>query len=137
VSVVDNDAPITIDNGGTGTSFTGTWLVSAGLNPQGSTSLYAGGSGQDTYRWTPTIPTARLYDVYAWWTTYSNRSANVQYRIVRAGGTTVTTRDQRTGGGQWQHLGTFQFNAGTGGYVQLSDINGSTVSADAVLFAPR
>ena len=49
----------------------------------------------------------------------------------------MTTRDQRTGGGQWQYLGTFQFNAGTGGYVQVSDSNGSTVSADAALFVPR
>jgi hypothetical protein len=79
----------------------------------------------------------RTYDVYAWWTAYPNRSTSVQYRIVSAGGTKVTTRDQRTGGGQWQYLGTFQFNAGTGGYVQVSDSSGSTVSADAALFVPR
>ena len=136
VSVVDNDAAITIDNGGTGTSFAGTWSVSAAPNPHGSTSLYATGAGQDTYRWTPTIPTMRAYNVYAWWTAYPNRSTNVQYRIVSAGGTTVITRDQRTGGGQWQSLGTFQFNAGTAGYVQVSDVNGGTVSADAIRWVP-
>ena len=136
VSVVDNDAAITIDNGGTGTSFTGTWLVSGAPNPYGSASLYASGSGQDTYRWTPTIPTMRAYDVYAWWTAHPNRSTNVQYRIVSAGGTAVLTRDQRTGGGRWQSLGTFQFNAGTAGYVQVSDVNGGIVSADAIRWEP-
>jgi Calx-beta domain len=128
---------IVIDNGQSGTSFTGQWSWSKGSNPYLARSLYGSGSGQDTYRWRPTIPSARLYDVYVWWTTYPNRSTNVQYRIVSAQGTVVTTRDQRTGGGQWQYLGRFQFNAGTGGYVQVSDINGPTVCADAVLFVPR
>jgi Calx-beta domain len=128
---------IVIDNGQSGTSFTGQWSWSKGSNPYLARSLYGSGSGQDTYRWRPTIPSARLYDVYVWWTTYPNRSTNVQYRIVSAQGTVVTTRDQRTGGGRWQYLGTFQFNSGTGGYVQVSDINGPTVCADAVLFVPR
>jgi hypothetical protein len=128
---------IVIDNGQAGTSFTGQWSLSTASNPYGVRSLYAEGPGQDTYRWRPTIPSARAYDVYVWWTVDPNRSTNVQYRIVSALGTAVTTRDQRTGGGRWQYLGTFEFNAGTGGYVQVSDINGSTVCADAVLFAPR
>jgi hypothetical protein len=128
---------IVIDNGRPGTMFTGTWSPSSGPNPYLSGSLYAAGSGQDTYRWTPTIPSARLYHVYVWWTSHSNRSTNVQYRIAHAGVTAVTTRNQQTGGGRWQYLGTFQFKEGTGGYVQVSDINGSWVSADAALFVPR
>ena len=138
VKVVSDDvAPITIDNGGTGTSFTGTWLVSSGPNRYGSTSLDSAGSGQDTYRWTPTIPTMRVYEVYAWWTSLPSRSTAVEYRIRHAGGTAVVTRDQRTAGGQWVYLGTFQFNAGTAGYVQVSDVNGAGVSADAIRWVPR
>ena len=135
VGIVDDD-PITIDNGRTGTSFTGTWLVSSGPSPYGSTSLYSAGAGQDTYRWTPTIPTTRVYEVYAWWTSLPNRSTDVQYRIRHAGGTAVVTRNQRTAGGQWVSLGTFQFNAGTAGYVQVSDVNGAGVSADAIRWMP-
>ena len=137
VSVVDNDAAITIDNGGTGTSFTGTWLVSLGPNPHGSTSLYCDG------RRTGHVP----MDAHHPHDAYLRRlrvvdcvSEPILRRPVphcQRRGTTVTTRDQRTGGGQWQYLGTFQFNAGTAGYVQVSDVNGGTVSADAIRWVPR
>jgi hypothetical protein len=135
VTIADDD-PITIDNGGTGTSFTGTWLVSSSPSPYGSASLYSAGAGLDTYRWTPTIPTTRVYDVYAWWSSLPTRPTAVEYRIAHAGGTAVVTRNQRTAGGQWVYLGTFQFNAGTAGYVQVSDVNGPGVSADAIRWVP-
>ena len=52
-------------------------------------------------------------------------------------GPASTTRNQQSGGGQWQLLGTFQLNAGTGGSVEVSDANaGGTVSADAARFVP-
>jgi hypothetical protein len=124
---------IVIDNGQPGTSFTGTWAVSAAPSPFGASSLYSNGSGLDWYRWTPTIPSTRSYQVYVWWTSHSSRSTAVQYTVVHAGGTFMTTRNQQSGGGQWQLLGTFQFNAGTGGRVQVSDFNG-LASADAVRF---
>jgi hyaluronate lyase len=55
---------------------------------------------------------------------------------VHAGGTFATTKNQQSGGGQWQLLGTFQFNAGTSGSVQVSDVNGQA-SADAVRLVPK
>ena len=127
---------IVIDNGQPGTSFTGTWAVSSAPSPFGANSLYSNGSGLDTYRWTPTIPSTRSYEVYVWWTSHPNRSTAVQYTVVHAGGTFTTTRNQLSGGGQWQLLGTFQFNAGTGGRVQVSDVNGQA-SADAVRLVPK
>ena len=125
-----------VDNGQPGTSFTGVWAVSIGPNPFGTNSLYSSGSGTDTYRWTPTIPTTRSYLVYVWWMFPPNRSTAAQYTVVHAGGTFTTTRNQQSGGGQWQLLGTFQFNAGTGGRVQVSDVNGQ-VAADAVRLVPQ
>src|SRR5205823_3221236 len=54
---------IIIDNGQAGTSFTGTWCVSAATNFFGTNSLYScgAGGGADTYRWTPAIPTTGTY----------------------------------------------------------------------------
>jgi hypothetical protein len=128
---------IVIDNGQPGTSFTGTWGVSSALSPFGANSIYGTGAATDTYRWTPTIPTTGTYQVYVWWTIYPNRSTSVSYTVRHAGGTFTTTKNQQSGGGQWQLLGTFQLNAGTGGYVEVSDANGGgTVSADAVRFVP-
>jgi hypothetical protein len=126
-----------IDNGAPETSFTGTWTVSTGPSPYGTNSLYGAGSGTDTYRWTPTIATARQYDVSVWWTSLASRSTSVRYIVKHSAGTFTTTRSQRVGGGQWQLLGTFQFNAGTGGYIEVSDVNGPQASADAVRLVPR
>jgi hypothetical protein len=60
----------------------------------------------------------------------------VPYKVVHAGGTFTTTRNHETGGGQWQLQGTFTFNAGTGGYVEVSDANGQA-AADAVRLVPK
>ncbi len=123
-------AEIIIDNGQAGTSSTGTWCVSGATGFYGTNSLYSCGSGADTYRWTPTIPATGQYKVYVWWTSHPNRSTSVPYTLVHAGGTFNTTKNQQTGGGQWQLLGTFTFNAGTAGYLQVSDANGQA-AADA------
>jgi hyaluronate lyase len=43
--------------------------------------------------------------------------------------------NQQTGGGTWNCLGTYAFNAGTSGYVRIrSDGSGGYVVADAVRF---
>ncbi len=127
---------IIIDNGATGTTFTGNWCASAGTSPFGAGSLYSCGAfTRDTYRWRPTIPTTRAYDVYVWWTTGANRATNVPFAVVHAGGTTTRTFNERTGGGQWVLHGRYTFNAGTTGYVETSDVNGQAC-ADAVRFVP-
>jgi hypothetical protein len=141
VTIVSDEIPpaseIIIDNGQPGTSFTGVWSPSSAPNRYGGTALYSNGAGVDTYRWTPTIPAGgATYDVYVWWTSDSDRALNVPYTIVHAGGTFTTTRNQRVGGGQWQYLGTFAFNAGTGGSVEVSDVNGRAL-ADAARFVPQ
>ena len=127
--------PIVLDNGTAGTSSTGgTWPVSAGPSPFGASSLYHD-QGTATYRWTPTIPTTQPYEVLVWWTVHANRGTAVPYVVEHAGGAFQTTRNQQVGGGVWQSLGTFTFNAGTGGFVQVSAAAGQA-SADAVRFVP-
>jgi hypothetical protein len=124
-------APIIIDNGQVGASFTGSWCKSAALSPYGASSLYSCGGGSDTYRWTPTIPTAGNYDVYVWWTSHANRSTSVPITVVANGITQTFIKNERVGGGQWQFLGTFAFAVGKSGYVQVSDRSGQA-AADAV-----
>src|SRR5262245_31126991 len=123
-----------VDNGQSGTSSTGTWCASSGVNPFGTSSLQSCGAGADTYTWQSPILTATgTYDVYVWWTQSATRSTAVPYSVVRADGTFDTTRNQQTGGGQWQLLGSFPFTAGGAGTVRVSDSNGEA-SADAVRF---
>lgn len=123
---------IIIDNGGAGTSYTGTWQVSGGANPYGSNSLYGRDGG--TYSWGTTALIPGTYEVLMRWTEISSRSSSAPIRIQHADGTTDTTVNQRTGGGQWNSLGVYTFNGS--GKVTLTAPDGYPTSycADAVWF---
>jgi hypothetical protein len=123
-----------VDNRDQTTSRTGTWSVSSGPDPWEGESLYSSGTSA-TFRWTPQLPSSGTYAVYAWWTYHANRSTAVPYRIQHAQGTTTVTVNQREAalGGQWNLLGTFEFAAGSSGYVEVLGSNGQAC-ADAVWF---
>ncbi len=133
---------IIIDNIDSETSSIGTWSDATGAtNHFNNMSVYAiVGGGIDSFRFTPTIPITDSYDVHAWNSCYSNRATDVPHKIVHALGETTIAVDQDcdTGSsGEWFFLGTFAFNAGSQGYVEISDeglIYGSTtyIGADAV-----
>jgi hypothetical protein len=120
-----------------GVTLTGSWSTST------STSGYYGryyltdgdaGTGKSV-QFTPNLPTAGTYQVYAWWSAASNRATNVPVSIVSTTGTTPVTVNEQTNGGQWVSLGTYTFNSGTGGSVTISDTGANGyVIADAVCF---
>ncbi|MDR6550787.1 polysaccharide lyase family 8 super-sandwich domain-containing protein [Paenibacillus qinlingensis] len=130
---------IIIDN--TSAEFTGTWLSSTVLpNYYGSDYVYNNsGTGADKVRWRPTIPTTGNYQVY-----YripdgnSGRSTNAPFTVYYNGGSQLyTVNEQTVPGGAWVMLGTYNFAAGTTGYVELTDnANGTYVNADAMKFSP-
>ena len=69
----------------------------------------------------------------AWWTSGTNRAPAAPFVISNASGTQLATvnKNQQTGGGQWNTLGTYTFTAGwntvkvsrwtTSGYVVIAD----------------
>ncbi len=132
--ILDNAALGVNDTAG-GRTFTGTWCTSGAANKYGVDSFYSCGTAQDTYRWTPNIPTAQSYDVYVWWSSNPNRSSTVPINVIHGAGTAAKTFDQKTGGGQWVLHGRYAFNAGKLGYVETNDSNGQA-TADAVRFVP-
>ena len=95
-----------------------------------------------TCTWTPDLPVTCAYDVYVWYVQGSNRTRAAQYTIHHAGGDTTVNVDQRSNGSQWFKIGSsVQFNAGTDGYVRLTNRTTETtqtvvVIADAVRFVP-
>ncbi|MCI0548875.1 MAG: PQQ-dependent sugar dehydrogenase [Candidatus Rokubacteria bacterium] len=125
--ILDN-APVGAQNGGR--SFTGTWCRSTAAGHHGADSLFSCGSGSDTYRFNPPIPSAGLYDVFIRWTSHPNRSTSVPVSLI-AGSTTTRTFNQRTGGGAWVSFGRFNLAAGSGTQIRVSDASGQA-SADAV-----
>ena len=123
---------IIIDNGGSGTSYTGTWTVSGGSQPYGTDSLWS--RNGDTYTWQFSSQPAGTYEVLLWWTAYSSRSSNAAVDINYWDGTTRVYVNQQQSGENWNSVGTFYF--GGSGSVMVTASNGSDVStcADAVWF---
>ncbi|MBN1492406.1 MAG: N-acetylmuramoyl-L-alanine amidase, partial [Phycisphaerae bacterium] len=85
-------------------------------------------------RYTPNLPTTDAYPVYTWVLNSSNRTLQ-KYRIVHTGGASEVTVDHRLVGKGWVWLGNYHFNAGTSGYVEIS--NQSTVSGNVIADAIR
>ena len=95
-------------------------------------SYLAAGTGANTATFVPDLPQAGDYDVYAWWTQHNNRASNAPYTVYHSGGNETVLISQKDGGGGWTYIGTYNFDAGTGGYAVLSDDANGYVIADAM-----
>jgi hypothetical protein len=82
------------------------------------------------------VPQSGTYKLYARWTSAPDRATNATYVIQHAGGTESVVVNQRTNGGQWNVLGTWNFSSTIPAQVTLSDAADGTVSADAIWFEP-
>jgi hypothetical protein len=141
---------VVMDNTSAGVTFTGTW-TNGGANLAGANATFfsltganptaryreAIGNANETAvaRYTPNIAQAGFYPVYAW---VSNSSAYVNnnlpdqlYRITHSGGKTEVKVDHRRVGKGWVYLGTYHFNAGSAGSVEISNKTASSGRAIA------
>jgi len=94
------------------------------------------GSAPNSAIWTPNVPQAGSYQVYAWWTAGANRATNATYTITNAQGSTPVAVNQQASGGTWNLLGTFAFAPGTSDTITLTDQANGYVIADAVRLVP-
>jgi hypothetical protein len=132
---------VIVDNTSAGFTAVGDWKESGAVDEYNGSSLHANAVGS-TARWTPTLTTAGVYDVYVWyaaqasWGGTYDRDSAADYTVHYAGGTTTVQLDQHLNSGQWVLLGSFAFDAGSDGYVQLTrdSLDGLATSADAVRF---
>lgn len=134
---------VVLDNDSAGVTFTGSWSNSTGSVFYGSAGdipyRYAATSLTETAyaRYRPTIATAGFYPVYAWTVSGSNRATDQLYRINHTGGITEVNVNHRRVGNGLVYLGTYYFDAGTAGYVDISNrsnATGSYVIADMIRF---
>jgi hypothetical protein len=135
---------VVLDNNDDGVSFEGDWSI-----PKDA-SVYFGKAGKVPYRqaatskqetaharYTPKMPAAGFYPVYAWTSSGGDRATDQLYRVKHAGGITEVTVNHRRVGNGLVYLGTYYFEAGTHGYVDISNRSeneGSIVVADMIRF---
>ncbi|MCO6045056.1 fibronectin type III domain-containing protein [Aeoliella sp. ICT_H6.2] len=134
---------VVLDNDDVEVTFTGDWNNS-------SASIYFGDPGDVPYRYAstsatetataeyrPNIPESGFYPVYAWTRAGSDRATDQLYRVHHTGGATEVTINHRRVGNGTIYLGTYYFEAGTEGYVEISNQSGdsgSVVIADMIRF---
>ena len=91
-------------------------------------------------KWEPDFPSRAEYAVYVSYKSLPNSTESARYTVNHLGGNTTFIVNQKTGGGTWIYLGTFEFDAGCS--VTLDNVcpadrkftAGSVVSADGVKF---
>jgi hypothetical protein len=132
--IMDNDDPGVTFIGAWTNSTSGTFFGSAGDVPY----RYAATSATETAiaKYTPNIPVAGFYPVYTWVHSGSDRTEQV-YRINHSGGSTEVTVNHRRVGDGMVYLGTYYFEAGTSGSVEISNRSseaGKVVIADMLRF---
>ena len=120
---------VIIDNGEAGTSSTGTWKISSGVNAYGGNSLFANKAATYTYQYTIT----GSKDISLWWTWYNNRCSNIEVDIyddnVLLNKVTINQSVQ-VQGGQWNLLGTYVFSTNVTVVINAPGI--CTTSIDAL-----
>ncbi len=140
--VLDNDSP--------GVTYSGSWSnstasvyydedygVSGGGNADAVSYRFASISASETATATyaPNIVQGGFYPVYTWVADSANR-ANQLYRVNHSGGATEIRVDHRLVGKGWVYLGTYHFEPGSAGNVQISNrsTSGTNVIADSIRF---
>ncbi|MBA4149615.1 MAG: immunoglobulin domain-containing protein [Verrucomicrobia bacterium] len=137
--VLDNVSPGVTWNGSWSNSGSTLYFGSAGQTPYRFASIAASETATATY--TPNIPVAGFYPVYAWARHGSDRTAQL-YRIRHTGGESQVRIPHDKVGNGWVYIGSYYFNAGSSsanGAVVISNLRpnptyGSVVIADAIRF---
>jgi hypothetical protein len=87
--------------------------------------------------WTPSLPAADNYDIYVYWKSGASRTTEARYRVYHDGGETEVVKDQTTGGGQWNLLGTYSMTPGQSHRIEATNLQaGNPLFADALRIEP-
>lgn len=128
--VLDDSAPTAQSSGTWATASTTSGFVGDGYHYR------VAGDGSSTFTWPFSGPAGR-YEIFARWTSGDNRASNATYVVTSSAGSATVSVDQRSNGGAWRSLGTFDFGASPAGQgVVLSDRANGIVIADAVRWVP-
>ena len=128
---------LVVDNAEPSVQIAGDWASSRAtpgfFGPDYLFHMPGNGSAVVVWPFPASAPPGR-YQVFARWSPGANRADQVVYRVVAATGLTAVRVNQHDQDGGWQPLGAYEFRAGPGEGVSLSDAADGIVVADAVRF---
>jgi len=134
---------IIVDNRDAAVTVSGSWLTGTSSSDKYDTDYYYKThlSTKGGYvNFVPTIVKAGNYQVYEWHPAGGNRATDAPHVIQYNGGTQTVNVNQAINGGQFNLLGTWNFAAGTAGYIRITDgfTGDLNVMADAIklVYAP-
>ncbi|QEG36476.1 golvesin C-terminal-like domain-containing protein [Bythopirellula goksoeyrii] len=133
--ILDNDDAEVTFSGAWSDSSAGIYFGDPGDVPYRFASTSATETAVATYR--PNVTEEGFYPVYAWTRAGTDRASDQLYRVNHSGGSTEVTINHRMVGTGIIYLGTYHFEAGTAGSVEISnrsDDPGRVVIADMIRF---
>jgi len=136
INVTANLASAIVDNADAGFSVTGTsWSTGTSSTDKYASNYryHSTAAVSEPAQWVANLANTGTYAVYAWWPQGGNRSSTAPYVVYYNGGNVTVPKNQQTGGGAWNLLGTWAMNAGNN-TVKLScwTTTGFIVVADAI-----
>ncbi|RAU98624.1 right-handed parallel beta-helix repeat-containing protein [Paenibacillus sp. YN15] len=122
---------------GAGYGETGSSWINSGLKGHDGNLTRYSFAGNATASWTPELE-AGTYEVFVYRVTSSNSEPASRLEVYHNAGVSQRVLDYTAGSAGWVSLGTYSFQAGTGGYVKLSHLDplapGGALRAAAVAF---
>ncbi len=104
---------VIVDNASADCTLSGSWSASTSVRGwYASDYAVASNKSSSLATFYLNIPTEGIYDVFAYWTSSSDRSGQAPYTITYDGGSDTVSKDQTNWGGRFQLLGSYPFNAG-------------------------
>ena len=125
---------IVLDSESSGDVLFGNFQERKAYLAHGKSSRAALEGGASTYRFSPMLPRNGSYRLFAWWPSLRNGHARAAYAVHHPGGVFTQVHDQSLFGGQWVSLGVFYFDALAPAVVDISNVDGTEASVDAIRF---
>lgn len=126
---------VIVDNSNSGFSASANWSTgTSAADKYGTDYRYHNTQAvTDLATWTGSLASTKAYNVYAWWSQGTNRSASAPFTVVYGSSSATVQKNQQTNGGSWQLLGNWSMNSGSN-QVRLScwTTTGYVVLADAI-----
>lgn len=135
----ETNAIVLDDTDAQSVKYIGEWFVASSKGDYYLGTRWARkGNGEAKAVFTPTIPKAGVYTVYAWFgpDPMHDHASNAPVEVRSAQGTSTVNVNLRLLTGQWIKLGTFRFAAGKSGSITFSNKADGNVLADAVKLVP-